>query len=254
MCKFEKARKPKLVLSPSRVDMFKQCRRRYYNRYIARMPLKQWPHFRLGTFAHGALENFHQYLLDGEKDGAPKLMKRACLSFHRQMEREGRQLLDGDQAKEAHAMLAAYLRQADLEGKQSKVLELEKKFTIRLNNDYDLTGIVDRLDMDADDVYHIKDYKTSKNARYMKPFQLNAYGIWLLEEHPEVERFRGSYIMLRLNSELVSYDFTREDVDKCRQELIKTADDIMSEERWIQNQGKLCNWCDFQEVCFNSWC
>lgn len=242
----------KLTLSPSRVGMYEQCPRRYYYRYIERLPTKDWPHFNLGTFVHGALENFHKRELQGDKDPPAAIMKTACADFYRKMDRDGKELTAA-QIDEAKTMLANYMQRLVAEERDSEILALEDKFTVRLNDDYDLTGVVDRLDRDKDGILHIKDYKTNKSAKYMKPFQLNAYGIYLLDKFPDTKRFRASYIMLRLNGQPITFDFTREDVDKCRRKLIEAGDKITQEERWITKAGRLCDWCDFKEVCFNSW-
>jgi CRISPR/Cas system-associated exonuclease Cas4 (RecB family) len=74
-----------------------------------------------------------------------------------------------------------------------------------------------------------------------------------MDRFPDTTRFRASYIMLKLGGQALSYEFTAEDVEKCRAKLVKYADKITSEERWIAKPGRLCDWCDFKDVCFNSW-
>ena len=51
----------------------------------------------------------------------------------------------------------------------------------------------------------------------------------------------------------VSYDFNKEDVTKERKRLIEMADRIVEEERWVPKASRLCDWCDFKDVCFNTW-
>lgn len=244
-----------LVLSPSKVGTYDQCPRKYYYRYIERLPTKPWPHFRLGTFVHGALEYFHRdrMVKTGEQATDAALMKRACEGFYKQMLKDG-EAPEAPQIEEARTILQAYLASLPGEGEEEpEILALERKFTMPLADEIGLTGIIDRLDRDPDGVLHIKDYKTNKNARYMKPFQLNVYGLHLLERFPDTKLFRGSYIMLRMGSRHLTYEFTREDVESCRKGLIEKGQRIMEEERWITKPGRLCDWCDFKDVCFNSW-
>lgn len=241
----------KLVLSVSRVDTYKKCPRKYYYRYIKRLPTKDWPHFNLGTFVHGSLENFHNGLLKNASQRRSDLMKKSCDSFYKEMCDNGK-VLQSEQAQEAKEMLANYLAKL-VNDPNYEVISLEEKFQFSLNNKLDFMGFVDRLDKDSDGLYHIKDYKTNKSLNYMKPFQLNAYGLWLIKKYPEVERYRGSYIMMRFNGKLMPYDFTKEDVEKVKKSLIESGERILEEERWITKPSKLCDWCDFKETCFNSW-
>jgi CRISPR/Cas system-associated exonuclease Cas4 (RecB family) len=236
-----------LKLSSSRVDTYKQCPRKYYYRYIAKIPTKDWPHFALGTYAHLVLELFHTIWKSQQDIDIRKLMGDCLKTAYEKMKDE----VSIEQIQEVKPMLSNYLLKAESEGRPN-VVGTEISFLVSLDHQYDLMGFIDRVDIDSDGIFHILDYKTNKNARYMKPSQLNIYGIYLLDKYPEISTFRGSYIMLRLDSKRISFDFTVEDVDKCRKTLISQAQKIMDEERWIRKPQRLCNWCDFSDVC-NSW-
>jgi putative RecB family exonuclease len=240
-----------LKLSASRAKTFEQCPRKYFYSYIEHLPKKEWDHLELGTYVHAALEIFHGRVKDGSAEPLPKLMGAASSEAFKRMTEEGKSLPD-EQLQEAKAMLASYLAQIQRNG-MPHVLEVEFPFTIPLNERYDLTGVIDRIDRDPDGILHIRDYKTSKSARYMEPFQLNTYGLLLLDKFPGTVRFRASYIMLKLGGQVLAYDFTDEDVRKCRDKLIRYAERITSEERWRAKPGRLCDWCDFKDVCFNTW-
>lgn len=244
--------KGKLTLSPSSVSTYLQCPRKFYYQYKEKLPTKDQPHFNLGTFVHGALEFFHKELINDDNiDKRPKILKKSCESFYEKMKKDGKQLTKS-QIQEAYLMLQSYLKH--LENKfPYKVISLEEKFLISLNEDYNLTGIVDRLDKDADENFHIKDYKTNKSLKYMKPLQLNMYGIWLFDNYPNESEYRASYLMLRFDGKPISYNFKKEDVNKCRDEIIALAEKISSDERWKKNMTKLCDYCDFNEICLNSW-
>ena len=55
--------------------------------------------------------------------------------------------------------------------------------------------------------------------------------------------------LLRHDSRLKSYDFTMEDIDKIEKELISYADKIRVDDVWTPIPTRLCNWCDFKEIC-----
>jgi putative RecB family exonuclease len=248
-----KDKSTKLILSASRVKTYQQCKRKYYYNYIAKLPRKAWSHFDLGTLAHGALEHFHKNVRSDADDKSKfkKIMKHAFQKQRSEMEKNGD--LSPEILLKARDLLKEYLDDIETNGIGSKIISLEDSFNISLNSNYGITGFVDRLDLDNDGIYHIKDYKTSKNKKYMEPFQLQTYGIYLLNKFPEVDHFRGSYVMLRFNGSLISYDFNKADVEKTKRDLIKYGDQITEEERWMSKTSVLCDWCDFKQVCHNSW-
>jgi putative RecB family exonuclease len=247
----QETRKVLIKLSASRAKTFEQCPRKYYYSYLEHLPQKEWDHLELGTYVHAALEIFHRAIMNGSKEPLRKLMGMAASEAFKRMTGRGRSLPD-EQLREVKAMLSDYLARLEEKGVPN-VLEVEFPFTISLNDLYDLTGVIDRIDRDQDGLLHIVDYKTSKNSKYMEPFQLNTYGLLLESRFPGIERFRASYIMLKLGCQPLSYEFTTEDIAKCRAKLVRCAQKITSEERWVAKPSRLCDWCDFKDVCFNSW-
>jgi putative RecB family exonuclease len=246
----EQTRKILIKLSASRAKTFDQCARKYYYSYIEKLPTKEWNHLELGTYVHSALEIFHRYIKDGSKELPRKLMGISSSEAFKKMTDSGKTLPD-EFLQEAKTMLSDYLSQIEQNG-MPNVLEVEFPFTIPLNDHYDLAGVIDRIDRDSDGILHIRDYKTSKSSKYMDSFQLNTYGLLLLDRFPDTKHFRASYIMLKLG-QVLPYEFTADDVTKCREKLVKYADRITSEERWRSKPSRLCDWCDFKDVCFNSW-
>lgn len=253
--KAEEAGAAILTLSPSRIKTYQQCPRKYYYTYVAKLPRKDWAHFTLGTLCHGVLEFFHEeYRKDGEKLNLKRLMKEA---FRKQREVMKKENIDTDLPaeilSEARDLMAEYLERMEKQGIGSEILSLEENFNIRLDDKYSVQGIVDRIDMDPDGIMHIRDYKTTKNLKYMEPYQLQVYGMHLLNKYPDVDRFRGSYIMLRHKGKPVSYDFNAEDVRKIRASVLDYAARITQEERWITKGSGLCDWCDFKDPCLTTW-
>jgi len=249
-----------LILSVSRAKTYHQCPRRYYYNYIEKLPKLDWDHFDLGTLVHGVLEFFHKELRNDESLSGVNIKKLMKESFQKQrlkMEKGTKEhppiVFKNEVLLEARDLLREYMDNLTLKGIGSNILELEDEFEIKLSEKYLIKGVVDRLDIDHDGTYHIKDYKTNKNPKYMEPSQLQAYGIYLLNKFPNITKYRGSYIMMRFNGMLISYDFTIEDVEKEKRKLIECADLITEEERWIARPSNLCDWCDFKSVCLNTW-
>jgi len=255
-----------LTLSASRVDTYDKCRRKYYFSYLEKLPRKSWSHFDLGTLTHGTLELFHEnYRSDDQKPQKIKAHMSECFK-----EQVSRMRKDGDLKKpeiisEAKQLLAGYLKRIDRKGIGGVIHGIEQEFDLSLGEcswfvkdietsvNIGIKGYIDRLDKDDDGTWHIKDYKTTKSVKHMKPFQLQTYGIYLLDAYPEIERFKGSYIMMRHDGMPLTYDFNREDVIKVKRDLLEKAQLILDEERWAPKPSPLCDWCDFKEVCQNSW-
>ncbi|MHA2216325.1 MAG: RecB family exonuclease [Candidatus Hodarchaeales archaeon] len=243
---------PILALSASRVNTYKQCPRKYYYTYKAKLPSKDWPHFTLGTLVHGVLERFHgNFRRDDQEFNLKRMMKLAFKAQRNEM--ESTSIINENIFIEARDLLIKYLHSMEEEGIGSSIIALEDSFNIPLNKEFNIKGIVDRVDIDRDGIYHIKDYKTSKSYKYLKPFQLETYGIYLLDKYENIDRFRASYIMVRFGGKHILYDLNKEDVEKCKKELIEYGNNIIDESRWIPKTSGLCNWCDFNETCLSNW-
>jgi CRISPR/Cas system-associated exonuclease Cas4 (RecB family) len=245
-----------LKLSASRVKTYMSCPRKYYYNYIEKLPRKEWPHFKLGHLAHGTLERFHSYFKHDNLRSSfdlRELLKQSLKKEFDAMRARG-DIVSRDILLEAKSLLKDYLdfiMKNGLEG--NSIIGLETEFEVGLRDkEISVGGFIDRYDIDKNGIYHIKDYKTNKNLKYMDPFQLSIYGIYLNEKYG-IEEFKGSYIMLRHKSKLLTYDFNLSDIEKAKKKLIKQADLIMTDERWKACPTQLCNWCDFQEQCYSSW-
>lgn len=243
-----------LKLSASRVKTYRQCPRKYYYTYIEKLPRKHWDHFDLGTLVHGTLEFFHENYRNDEQE-RPNIRRLMTECFKKQREK---MIKDGENVsseikKEAKGLLGGYIKYIEENGIGSNIVYLEKEFELKLNDQYKIQGYIDRIDKDKDGVLHIKDYKTNKKIKYMEPFQLQVYGIPLLDLYPDANYFKGSYIMMRFEGTHITYEFTREDVEKAKNKLIEEGDKITKEERWRAVPSILCDWCDFKDPCHNTW-
>lgn len=94
----------------------------------------------------------------------------------------------------------------------------------------------------------IPTHNTGK-SKYLDEFQLLVYGLYLLSEHEDLEKFRGSYLVLGENCKEVSYTFTKTDLDRCAAKIKKVAAEIRSEKTWEPKPQFLCGYCDFEEIC-----
>jgi putative RecB family exonuclease len=235
-----------IKLSASSVKTYEQCPRKYYYTYINKQPTKEWDHFDLGNICHKTLEIFHDiYMQEGAKKGS--LSKLMGYSF-KKAAAEYTKILGPAMMAEAKELLAEYLK--TISKSMPTVKSVEADFSFNISDKVLIRGYVDRLDIMKDARYHIVDYKTTKNARYLDPFQLKLYGIWLKEQvDPSVNSFKASYVLLRHKSKLKEYEFNIEDINKTKEELLVYAEKISTENTWMPIPTRLCDWCDFKAIC-----
>jgi putative RecB family exonuclease len=234
-----------IKLSASSIKTYTQCPKKYYFNYIEHAEKKHWDHFDLGNLCHKTLEIFHQtYINEGtSKKDLNQLMGDAFASAREDNENKNQAIII-----EAKKLLSDYLAVIKQYG-MPIVKNVEKPFDIELNNNVVIRGVIDRIDITKDGRFHIVDYKTTKNTQYIDDFQLSVYGIWLLKMYPDIKNFRASYILLRHKSALKSYDFNVDDIEKCKKSILTYADTISNENEWVPIPTRLCNWCDFKDIC-----
>jgi len=239
-----------IKLSASSMKTYTQCPKKYQFNYIVREKTKNWDHFDLGNIAHLTLELFHkEYMEDGtSKRTLGKIMSR---SFTTARESKEFKNIKNHILVEAKGLLDTYLKSVVVSG-MPIVKSVEKKFTLDINDKIIVRGVADRVDIMKDNRFHIVDYKTTKNKRYLEPFQLLVYGLWLKSEYPEMTSFKASYLLLRHDSALKSYEFNMEDLDACKKKILGYADKInnsIDSDTWMPIPTPLCNWCDFNKLC-----
>jgi putative RecB family exonuclease len=127
---------------------------------------------------------------------------------------------------------------------------VEIPFEFELGDGIVIRGFIDRIDNTPSGV-KIVDYKTTKNAKYLDPFQLSIYGLWLRKEDPALKEFDGCYVLLRHKSTTKDYKFNARDLDRTHKELMTYANRIKSETVWSTSPSPLCKYCDFKDLCEN---
>ena len=239
-----------IKLSASSMKCFTQCPQKYYFNYITREETKDHDYFDLGNIAHRTLELFHkEYMEDGtSKRPLGKIMG---VSFAKARAEKEFKNIKNHILVEAKELIDNYLKSVATSG-MPIVKSVEKKFTLDINDKIIVRGVADRVDIQKNGIFHIVDYKTTKNKRYLEPFQLLVYGLWLKREYPSIKNFKASYLLLRHDSALKSYNFNMEDLDACKKKIIGYADKINNNKEidtWVTIPGILCNWCDFNKIC-----
>lgn len=231
-------------VSASSLKTYKQCPKKYMFTYIEQHAKKQWDHFDVGNLCHKALELFYnKYInvynlnidyvkeIDNCFDKAKELLKI-----------NKKQVID-----DAYNIIQKYCH--TLKPPFSFTLGTEIDFDIIIEDQIHLRGVVDRLDLLDDKTYHIVDYKTTKNIKFLDNFQLLAYGLWLQHKYPNIQKYKASYVLLRHNSVYKSYYFTIKDIEQCKKKILEDICVIKKDTVWETKPSRLCNFCDFFSIC-----
>ena len=234
--------------SVSKVKTFDSCKKKYEFNYIIKAPRKQWKHFDFGHLLHQTLEEFHQVYIEGSTEPHSVVMGRA---FKAAMKKYALKLSKEDR-QEAYTIIDEYLKMIANNPKSvSSVLSVEKRFSIQLNDRLLLNGAIDRIEVGADGVLTVGDYKTTKQEKYLADdyFQLLTYAYVLLQEDPTIKHIRGAYIMLRHNFKRLETDFYYDDIVKVKELYEDYLEKIENENSWTENPSWLCNYCDYLNFC-----
>lgn len=234
-----------LKLSVSSSGTYDECARKYRYQYIDKLPRKSHDYQDVGNFVHEVLQSFHDGLRFSvvPLDQWAPLMTKCCVDNWPKWKDK----LNMEAQEKSHGLLKEYFRYLKDTGLPN-VIATEEKFTIELGSDLIVRGVIDRVDLKEDGTYVISDYKTGK-SKYLDDFQLKVYGMALQQRVPEVTSFVGEYIVLSEGPKIKSYKLTTADIDEARNELLRIAHEIRTDKTWDPKPTRLCNWCDFQEVC-----
>lgn len=239
-----------LKLSLSKTKTFINCKKQYKYNYILKIPQKEQIYHTFGKFAHKILEDFHNAYINGSDKQFSVEMNIAWKSAIKEFESK----LTPELRKECWGIVDSYLKKLYRQQKDNslpKVLLCEKDFSISLREGLILNGAIDRIQIDPDGVYNVADYKTTKNKKYLKDdyFQLITYAFVLLQDNPDLDKIRGTYILLRHDFEEVSFEFSKDEILEIKQKYIDYADKIIKEVDFEANVNKLCPWCPYSNIC-----
>lgn len=252
-----------LTLSVSKAKTFKECQAKFKFTYIEKLPRKERDYHIFGKFLHEILEKFHKELLNGNTELNNIIMSKCFKSAYETFKEK----LNADQIKEAKGIISKYLIKLEYDkrlGKESQILAVEKEFYININDRILLNGYIDRIQLDADGLLHVGDYKTTllldkraldgifteseKYKRYKRDiFQLKTYCYVQMLEDQNLNQIRASYVMLRHDFHQIEKVFDREQIMKMGDEFVEYANKIEEEKLYREKISPLCSYCEYAE-------
>jgi RecB family exonuclease len=265
----------KRLESPSSINTFKQCKRKYYYQYVEKLPTGSSIHLVRGNIAHSVLEDFYDIDLSeiNEDNYANKfkvvVQKLLLHHWKKEKARLDELKLSKDQEKfyfeETMLMIINWTNQFVEEitkESKNKNISLQDAFVsltpIReqeyRSDNYQVRGFIDAI-QHVEDQVHIIDYKT--NARFdikdSIKLQLAIYSLLYFEKHGKTPSKLGIYF---LRHKLKFIDFDEELIGLAKREIeLIHAHTSLTEEKtdYKRTITPLCKWrtgqCDFYETC-----
>ena len=263
------------LLSPSAINLYKQCPRRFYYRYIERLETADSIHLIRGSIVHSVLEHVYDIdVADVDFEGAMPHVGRWMLRELKKEWQEASERLDAldlgtdrmtfyfDETRTMlRHWLMDFLRKLEKTGMefpeafQASIPLREKKVSSEQHN---VMGFIDVIEMVDDKVRRVIDYKTSRKDTFTPEYelQLAIYALLINETygHPP-EEVAIHFLKFGERSKKVHPEM----LELAKRECAFITEQTQSREikDYPKKQSPLCKWenargagqCDFYDVC-----
>lgn len=142
-----------LKVSVSSLDTYESCPRKYKFQQIDKLPRKTWEHLDVGNYVHEVLEHFHKELNADASQQPEALLKQIAKNTWNKFSTK----ISAEGMEKSKGLLKSYLAYVASDG-WPEVLATEDRFSIQINPDLLIRGVVDRIDRTPNG-YQILDYK-----------------------------------------------------------------------------------------------
>jgi len=250
-----------IKLSVSSIDTFKKCAKKYFFRYIEKVKVDKtkWNFTEFGSCAHRILEIFHENAnLETDESEYTKIMKDSFVEAVKEFDFAilNEQVWTPDGNKKGllylRELMQEYLDILRRDG-MPNVIKNELQYSLDIGEGAIIRGFIDRIDYLGDGVYKVIDYKTSKSPKYLNDFQLLVYANAVKQLYPDAKKVKGSYMLIKHNFKEKEYDFSDFDLENCMDTVMSSLGSIKVEKKWSKNPTRLCDWCDYKDMCFGKW-
>ena len=232
--------------SSYRLQMFRQCPKRYRFHYIddlASIYAKPRPYYTMGDHIHAALRDFMS-VVPAEQRSQSRLEDLLREKWRRY--RKGFSDLDEEKiwGEKALEQMRRFAQSQDLSVNPLMVEDFHKT---ELTPKITLVGKIDRVDQEDTGSLHIIDYKTGKVPEEQDNTQLYIYAL-ILSREQSLPVTMVSYLYLD-TCEYYTVQPTSADLEQATDYVITTVDRILSEREYLATPNMYCGVCDFIEIC-----
>jgi len=261
--------------SPSSINTYKQCPRKYFYQYILKLKTTGSIHTVRGNVVHSVLEDFFDIPVNGltKQNFKPFLHQHSqrLLVHHWRNADEKFKKLNLDQEELTHFFEESNLMMINWVDKFSAKLlnhqsaDFAKSFQALTpirekhyrDEDYFVQGYIDAIEKHGDTV-RLMDYKTSKRFHMSEPYklQLAIYSLLYGQEHGKAPDQAGIYFLKDTQQCEHIIPVDEEMIERAKSEIEVIHMNTVSEniDEYPKHESPLCKWrtgqCDFYEVCF----
>ena len=266
----------KRMQSPSSINLYKQCPRKYYYQYILKLPTKPSIHLIRGSIVHEILEKFFSLDVNqfDENEYEYGLRSYVSASLLKQWKESKNKLMKLELSKqeletyliESQQMLNNFVTMFSekLKEKMIQGLSLEKAFEILTpaveeeirNEELQVRGFIDAIHSDGNEIV-IMDYKTSNKDTISPEYrlQLGIYALLYKLKHNETPTQVGINFLKFTEQKI---DVTDELLNEAEFEIKFVHANTESENirDYEPKESGLCKWhsgqCDFYDECIKN--
>ncbi len=246
----------KQVFSVSQLKTYQSCPKKYLFQYIFKIPSISKHYFDFGTSIHEVLENLADTINKDSKkeeifiEGMKLLHKFWISNGYESAEQEKEYFEKG--ITSLNNFIETQMNLIKNEPNR-KIIEKEKTFTIQIEG-RKIYGIIDRIDIIKNNEYEILDYKTSNSCetkfQLNKSIQLYVYSMALKDLYGKYPKKMGLWYLIHNKIDMI--EFKEENLNKVKTEILNLIKDI-EKHKFKPNPSKFnCNFCDYKDICSNS--
>jgi putative RecB family exonuclease len=244
------------TFSHSRIDTFETCPKKYEFAYLLKVPrgpagIEAF----MGNRVHEALEWLYTEVRACRLPDEEDLVARYMAAWEAEWEDAVRVTRTERTAEDYRAIgekaLRAYHRRYH-PFDQGVTIGLEARIALRLDEDHEIVGYIDRLVKVADGEWEIHDYKTGATLMTQEKAdadrQLALYELAVREMYPDAQRVTFVWHYLAFDHEVRSVR-TEEQRDRLRAQVLDAIRHIEAQSAFPARTSSLCDWCDYQAIC-----
>lgn len=245
--------------SPSKLNVYKDCPRRYRYRYVDRIKrdYKTVEAF-LGTCVHTSFEKLYEALSHGKLMPLEEVLR----AFEDEWSAGWTpdiQIKDKSYAPEDWKELGRECVKIYYDNNKpfdrDRTVGVERKVGFELDVDgqsYRIEGYVDRLALGRDGAFEIHDYKTGKSLPTQQDvdtdWQLAIYDAAVRHAWPDTKAVRLVWHYVRHGKSLVSTR-TPEQLAFLEGEIAELIRTIKRDRDFVPHKSALCDWCEYRDLC-----